>query len=70
MSQVSICYILLCQTFVHIGADNTEGEERESGSTATVVLARKDKLVIANVGDSRAVLSRSGKPIDLSAEHR
>ena len=33
-------------------------EERLSGATATVVLARSDKLVVANVGDSRAVLSR------------
>ena len=51
-------------------ADNTEGEELESGATATIALARKDKVVIANVGDSRAVLSRNGKPVDLSAEHR
>ena len=53
-----------------LDTDNTEGEEVESGATATVVLARKDKVVIANVGDSRAVLSRNGKPVDLSAEHR
>ncbi|KAK9867824.1 hypothetical protein WJX84_007226 [Apatococcus fuscideae] len=50
--------------------EHTDGEEVESGATATVVLARKDKVVIANVGDSRAVLSRNGKPVDLSAEHR
>ena len=54
----------------HLHAENTEGEEAESGATATIVLARKDKVVVANVGDSRAVLSRNGKPIDLSAEHR
>ena len=32
--------------------------EKLSGATATVVLARSDKIVVANVGDSRAVLSR------------
>lgn len=41
-----------------------------SGSTATILLARHDKLVIANIGDSRAVLSRNGVAKDLSTEHR
>ena len=43
---------------------------KEAGSTATVVLARPDKVVVANVGDSRCVLSRGGQAIDLSIEHR
>lgn len=33
-------------------------EERNAGATATIALARRDKVVVANVGDSRAVLSR------------
>lgn len=41
-----------------------------SGSTATVLLIREDRLVIANVGDSRAVLARNGRAIDLTYEHR
>lgn len=44
--------------------------ERDAGSTATVVLARKGKIVAANVGDSRAVLCRGGAPVDLTTEHR
>ena len=51
-------------------AETQEGEERQAGSTATVVLARNDKVVVANVGDSRAVLCRNGQPQDLSTEHR
>ena len=51
-------------------AETQKGEEQQAGSTATVVLARRDKLVVANVGDSRAVLCRNGQPQDLSTEHR
>ena len=34
---------------------------RGSGSTATVGMIRRDHLIVANVGDSRAVLCRKGK---------
>lgn len=44
--------------------------ERDAGSTATVVLVRKGKIVAANVGDSRAVLCRGGAAVDLTTEHR
>ena len=44
--------------------------ERDAGSTATVVLARRGKIVAANVGDSRAVLCRGGVAVDLTTEHR
>jgi len=49
-----------------LGAD-TGGD---SGSTASVVLARADRVIAANVGDSRAVLCRGGAPLELTAEHR
>lgn len=44
--------------------------DRESGSTATVLLVGSDRLAVANVGDSRAVLSRGGEAVVLSGEHR
>ena len=41
-----------------------------SGSTAAVCLIVGDKIVAANVGDSRAILSRRGKAIDLTVDQR
>ncbi|KAG2452023.1 hypothetical protein HYH02_003061 [Chlamydomonas schloesseri] len=41
-----------------------------AGSTATVVVIKDDKLVVANVGDSQAVLSRRGNAVILAHYHR
>ncbi|CAL52313.1 Protein phosphatase 2C [Ostreococcus tauri] len=41
-----------------------------SGSTATMCLVGSLRLTCANVGDSKAVLCRAGKPIELSVDHR
>ncbi|XP_030447272.1 probable protein phosphatase 2C 24 [Syzygium oleosum] len=40
------------------------------GSTAVVAIVTPDKIVVANCGDSRAVLSRKGKAVPLSSDHR
>ncbi|GMH11187.1 hypothetical protein Nepgr_013028 [Nepenthes gracilis] len=40
------------------------------GSTAVVAIVTPDKIIVANCGDSRAVLCRNGKPIPLSADHK
>lgn len=45
-------------------------ECKQCGTTACVALIIGNKLVIANVGDSRAVLCRRGAPIDLSVDHK
>ena len=44
--------------------------DASSGCTATTVLVNPDKVIVANVGDSRAVMSRSTGSVDLSVEHR
>ena len=40
------------------------------GSTAVVSVITPEKIIVANCGDSRAVLCRSGKAIPLSIDHK
>lgn len=40
------------------------------GSTAVVAIVTPDKIIVANCGDSRAVLSRNGKATALSSDHK
>ncbi|OVA01953.1 Protein phosphatase 2C (PP2C)-like domain [Macleaya cordata] len=40
------------------------------GSTAVVALVGRNKIIVANCGDSRAVLSRGGAAVPLSRDHR
>lgn len=41
-----------------------------SGSTATVALVKRNRLIVANVGDSRLVICRNGRSLDITTEHR
>ncbi|KAI3907054.1 hypothetical protein MKX01_027955 [Papaver californicum] len=54
-----------------ISGKGVESEEMKSiGSTAVVALISNDQIIVANCGDSRAVLSRAGTAIPLSQDHR
>ncbi|KAL8050743.1 hypothetical protein ABFS82_06G099800 [Erythranthe guttata] len=48
----------------------SNGEEEESGSTATATFLRDDVLFVSHVGDSCVALSRSGKAEILTDSHR
>uniref|UniRef100_A0A1I7UJS8 protein-serine/threonine phosphatase n=1 Tax=Caenorhabditis tropicalis TaxID=1561998 RepID=A0A1I7UJS8_9PELO len=50
------------------GGAEVPGED--SGTTACVCLVGDNKVIVANAGDSRAVLCRAGKAIDLSVDHK
>ena len=42
----------------------------DSGCTAVVALLRGKDLYVANAGDSRCVVSREGKAVDMSVDHK
>ena len=41
-----------------------------TGSTAVVAVVTANYIVVANCGDSRAVLCRAGKAVPLSSDHK
>ncbi|KAK3161454.1 hypothetical protein QOZ80_1BG0077300 [Eleusine coracana subsp. coracana] len=46
------------------------GEQQTVGSTAVVAVVGPRRIVVANCGDSRAVLSRGGVAVPLSCDHK
>lgn len=49
------------------------GENRvcdATGCTANVALITPQKIIVANAGDSRSVLCKSGRSIPLSFDHK
>ncbi|KAL0648201.1 hypothetical protein Bca4012_046492 [Brassica carinata] len=47
-----------------------DSHNRDAGSTASTAILLGDRLLVANVGDSRAVISRAGTAIAVSRDHK
>jgi serine/threonine protein phosphatase PrpC len=55
-----------------LGVSSPNGERigYRAGTTAVVLLITKSRYYVANIGDSRAVLSRSDSAVPLSTDHK
>ena len=56
-----------------LGVTASQGGEKigyRAGTTAVVLLITKNRYFVANIGDSRAVLSRANTPVPLSFDHK
>ncbi|XP_058089785.1 probable protein phosphatase 2C 11 isoform X4 [Magnolia sinica] len=47
-----------------------KGQQRDAGTTASTAVLLGDRLLVANVGDSRVVACRAGSAIPLSIDHK
>lgn len=47
-----------------------KGHQRDAGSTASTAMLLGDRIVVANVGDSRVVACRAGSAVPLSIDHK
>lgn len=47
-----------------------KGQQKDAGSTASTAVILGDRLLVANVGDSRVVACRDGSAIPLSIDHK
>ncbi|WIA09237.1 hypothetical protein OEZ85_008645 [Tetradesmus obliquus] len=50
--------------------EHNDNASRDDGCTAVTAVVVGERLLVANVGDSRAVLSRGGKAVPMSIDHK
>lgn len=57
-------------SFMQLGQEQSFVNPDWVGCTCVVCLVRPDAIIVANAGDSRAVLSRRGQAVPLSEDHK
>ncbi|KAE9621440.1 putative protein-serine/threonine phosphatase [Lupinus albus] len=65
--------LALSETYQQTDADFLNAEKdtfRDDGSTASTAILVDNHLYVANVGDSRTIISKAGKAIALSEDHK
>jgi protein phosphatase 2C len=60
----------MAAAFARVDGEVAGSPSRTVGSTAVVAVVARQRIVVANCGDSRAVLSRAGVPVPLSEDHK
>ncbi|GAA0143184.1 protein phosphatase [Lithospermum erythrorhizon] len=63
----------IAETYNHTDSEFLKSDttqHRDAGSTASTAILVGDRLLVANVGDSRAVISRGGKAFAVSRDHK
>ncbi|CAL9046892.1 unnamed protein product, partial [Musa banksii] len=63
----------IADAYNHTDAEFLKSENsqnREAGSTASTAVLVGDRFLVANVGDSRAVICRGGDAIAVSRDHK
>ncbi|KAK4401102.1 putative protein phosphatase 2C 59 [Sesamum angolense] len=63
----------IVDTFSHTDSEflkNESNQNKDAGSTASTAILLGDRLLVANVGDSRAVICRGGDAIAVSRDHK
>ena len=63
LEQFTFLFSVIVEVFKQTDADylnEEKGQQKDAGSTATTALLLGDRLLVANVGDSRVVACRAG----------
>ena len=68
IKQFPLAKILQNKVFISVFLLSQVGGD--SGTTAIVAVIHNSKLYVANVGDSRCVLCRAGKTVEMSKDHK
>ncbi|KAB0795291.1 hypothetical protein PPYR_12130 [Photinus pyralis] len=58
------------ETDLEFARNMREEPGSDSGCTAVVALLRENQLYVANAGDSRCIVCRNGKAVDMSLDHK